>query len=123
MGDMNPITMNKDALIKRMEENREGHRAIFEKAVDAYLKEAMEFFAEQLDKLKAGKPFVTYFNETMPEDHTGDYDTVIDMLKVAEETEIKLSEGDFRQYVRDDWGWKRTSMSNKFYAAATEGMS
>ena len=103
---MNDVQMDKTALVERIQKNRDEHRGIFEKAIDGYRDAAAEFFAEQLDKAKAGKPFVTYFQEPVPEDHTSDYDAVLDMLEMDKRSTITLSSSHFRQYVRDEWGWK-----------------
>jgi hypothetical protein len=105
---MREVTMKKSDLLARVEENREGHREVYEKAMDGYTKAAVAFFQEQLERAKDGNTFVTYFGEPMPEDHTDDYDNVLDMLDMEVGDQITLSNAEFRQYVRDDWGWKQT---------------
>ena len=36
---------------------------------------------------------------------TKEYDQVIDMLDMSVDSEIELTHSEFRQYVRDEWGW------------------
>ena len=104
---MKPFRIKKSELLMQVEKNRAEHRAIYEKAIDGYGKAAADFFEEQLGRAKQNKPFVTYFNEPVPMDHTDDYDVVIDGWKMTEDDEIELSVQEFRQYVRDEWGWKQ----------------
>jgi hypothetical protein len=108
---MNDVQMNKSDLRNRIQENRNAHRGIFEAAIDGYREEATKFFEEQLAKAKAGKVFNNYFSEPIPEDHTKDYDAVLDMLDMDKRDTITLSAGQFRQYVRDEWGWKQDFMA------------
>jgi hypothetical protein len=100
------VKVQKDELQKRVKENRDSHRSVYEQALDGYHKAVVEWLEVQLDRAKAGKAFDLYFNQPMPEDHTADYDNVLDMLDMSTEDEIELSNQEFRQYVRDEWGWK-----------------
>jgi hypothetical protein len=99
--------MDKTVLRSRVQANRDQHRDVYERAMKGYRKAAVAFFEEQLDKAVRGELFETYFREPMPEDHTEDYDVVLDMLAMDVRAEVPLSQAEFRQYVRDDWGWKR----------------
>jgi hypothetical protein len=103
---MNQVTVYKHELLDKIKENRDNHRALFEKAIIAYREELKDWFQEQYDLVVEGKNFYTYFDGVEPQDHTKDYDTVIDMLEMSTEDKVNLSNAEFRQYVRDDWGWK-----------------
>lgn len=103
---MHQITVKKDDLIKIVEENRENHRGIYDKAVEAYHKTQQKWLDENIKKLKAGKEIVLYFGFPTPEDHTKDYDRVLRMLELSIDTEVTLSEADVSMYVQDDWQWK-----------------
>jgi hypothetical protein len=102
-----PFRIKKDELVQKVQFNRNEHRAIYERAMDGYRKAAGDFFNEQLEKARAGKVFVTFFSEPMPEDHTDDYDVVLEGWRMTEDDEIELSVQEFRQYVKDEWGWKK----------------
>lgn len=105
---MREVTINKNELRERVQQNRNKHRALYEEAREGYYKQVEKFFKEQLKRVRAGEDFVSYFNDPVPEDHTDDYDNVLDMLDMALGANITLSNQEFRQYVRDDWGWKTT---------------
>lgn len=104
---MREVTVNREDLRKRVQENRDHHREVYEKAMLGYTKAAIKFFEEQLARALSGKTFQRMFPEPMPSDHTDDYDNVLDMLDMSVEDNITLGELEFRQYVRDEWGWKR----------------
>jgi hypothetical protein len=51
-----------------------------------------------------------------PENHTEDYDRVLAMLDFSDTDQITLTQGDFRNYVLDEWDWKtRWNLSNAKY--------
>lgn len=114
---MREIRVDREKLRARVQENRDAHRGIYEKAMDDYTAEAVAFFEKQLTRAKEGKRFQTHFPERMPDDHTDDYDAVLDMIDMAEDDEFVLSADLFRKYVRDEWGWKHDFASNKFSAS------
>ena len=104
---MKEFRINKLELVRRVQANRDAHRDVYERAIDGYNKAAASFFAEQLSNAKQGKPFMNHFAEPIPVDHTDDYDVVLDGWQMTEDDEIELTVGEFRQYVRDEWGWKK----------------
>lgn len=104
---MQTVKVSKSELRERIQTNRDAHRAVYDKAMDGYRKAVVAFFETQLKRAQDGKQFVTYFREACPSDHTADYDNVLDMLDMSVDGEISLSQQEFRQYVRDDWGWKQ----------------
>jgi hypothetical protein len=75
---------------------------------------------EKLARIKKGKPIDCFFRNLPPDDHTDDYDDVIDMLGMALDDKIELTQPQFKQYVKDDWGWKQSwTTSNTAYIAAS----
>jgi hypothetical protein len=100
------ITVNKGELLDQLKENREKHHDLYEKAWDGYCKLARETLEEMLATIKAKKPIARGIGHIPPEDHTGDYDDVIDMLSWSLGDEVELTQTQFIQYVKDDWGWK-----------------
>lgn len=115
---MREVRISSSKLRKIIQKNRSQHRGIYEQAMDGYTKAAVGFFEKELKKAKDGKRFQTYFSEPMPEDHTEDYDTVIEMIDLSEDDSVKLSNAEFRQYVKDEWGWKQqfTATSSNYLA-------
>jgi adenine-specific DNA methylase len=114
------ITVNKDELLTKLKENRETHHELYEKAWEGYCKLARQTLEEMLDTIKQKKPIGQYFKHTPPEDHTADYDDVIDMLSWSLGSEVELTQTQFIQYVKDDFGWKETwTTSNTGYIQAS----
>jgi len=74
--------------------------------MEIYRERAIEQLNSFADDLKAGKSPKLYINLPVPEDHTKDYDAMLDMLKSSINTTIELDNERFRQFVRDEWEWK-----------------
>lgn len=104
---MKEVTINKHDLRTRVQKNLLQHRETYETAFIGYARAAVRFFEQQLASARDGKQFIAYFNEPMPEDHTVDYEAVLDMIDMEVSQTITLTASEFRQYVRDDWGWKK----------------
>ena len=88
-------------------QNRESHGAAYEKAKAGYIKVTTKQIEAYLTRLANGELLERAFIPTPPEDHTDDYyDDAIDMMTWSTDDKIELTQGQFRQYVKDDWGWK-----------------
>jgi hypothetical protein len=111
--------MSTDALIATLEANRAQHRVIFGEALEGWRREAIKWFNARVRALRNGDTGVgTYFNLTRPVDHTKDYDVALAMLHATEDDTLVLDENEFRQYVQDEWGWKKSwVVSNSMYSA------
>jgi DNA-binding FadR family transcriptional regulator len=101
------VNIAKEKLRERVQANRDNHRSVYESAMDGYRHAAIAWFDAEMDRAVNGAGFDTYFQMPRPEDHTEDYDRVLDMIEMSEDETIKLTSQEFAQYVRDDWGWKR----------------
>jgi hypothetical protein len=114
------IQVNKSELLVALKRNREKHGAAFEKAKAGYIKVTTQQVREYLTRLANGELLERAFLPAPPEDHTGDYDDAIDMMTFpSPDTTIELAQGQFKQYVKDDWGWKDTWVaSNTAYLEA-----
>ena len=104
--------VKKDVLIKTIQENRGNHRAIFEKAIKAYQKKLEEILLDKLKRVRKGSKIQMYFSLPQPEDHTKDYDRILQMLNMEIKETIELEENEFSQFVMDDWAWKNEWVSN-----------
>lgn len=103
---METVTIKKEILLERVRQNRDAHRKLIQKAREGHRARAILEFEEQLLRAKAGRRFKTDLRLIEPEDHTGDYDRLIEMLELSANDLIALRERDFRRYVQDDWDWK-----------------
>jgi|HubBroStandDraft_1064217.scaffolds.fasta_scaffold228153_3 hypothetical protein len=108
--------VKKEYLLKTLKANRDRHREVYEHAMDGYIVLVTRLLEEHLKSVKAGKKYSLNLYESMPADHTSDYDQVIKMLEIHEGGTMILDQGDVAQYVMDNWGWKRQHIaaSNKF---------
>ena len=108
--------VKKEDLKKALVANREGHRDIFEKAIEGYRKAALDQLNEAINRIKLGSLEQVYIQMPVPEDHTRDYDRIISMLEMEVREDVTLSEKHYAQYVLDDWDWKEHWMaSNSAY--------
>lgn len=116
---MKDVTVRKDDLLARLRGNRDRHGQIFEKAVDRYRDRCLELLEESIEQVRTMKdPEQIYIQLPVPENHTDDYDAVIDMLEMEVGDEITMTERDFRTYVRDEWDWKgRWAQTTSSYVA------
>jgi hypothetical protein len=101
------IQIERTTLLDTVRANREKHREIFLKAQQGYQKQIVQLLEERLQRARDGKQVQLWINLTEPMDQTNDYDRIIRMLEMTETHQIELSEGDFSQYVMDDWQWKK----------------
>lgn len=114
---MQEVTVSRLDLIRRIVENRERHHKIVEEALVGYRKAVIEELDKMIAFAKEGRKIQTRVGLIQPQDHTVDYDAVIDMLTMSTDDTIVLSQSDFRAYVRDEWAWKgQFLMSNSSYS-------
>lgn len=115
---MQKVRINKEKLRDVVQENRNNHRDIFEKAIEGYRKAVINRLEQMIDDAKANRKINTFVNLTQPEDHTEDYDQVLEMLELSVDDTIELTHSEFAQYVQDRWSW-----SGKFMATSSEFLS
>ena len=113
---MREIKVNKAELLKKLRENRNEHRAIFEEALEGYRAEAIRLLDKALADAKKGRKIITYIHLQEPVDQTKDYDRAIGMLEMCVDNEITVTSQEYAQYVMDDWSWKEQFLAtNTFY--------
>ena len=113
------IKVDKDRLMLALEQNRSSHTAQYQKARAGYITVTTEQVRGYLNRLLDGELLERAFLPSPPEDHTPDYDDAIEMMAWAQDEFIELTQGQFKQYVMDDWGWKDQWMtSNTAYLDA-----
>lgn len=113
---MKTIKVSKAKLINIITANRQKHREQFDLAFEGYRKECIRIMEQNLDLLKSGKRVQVSFLERAPQDHTEDYDRVIQMLEMSVDEHVEIEQQEFSNYVQDDWDWRRSwSASNSKY--------
>ena len=102
---MRTVKVKRDDLLKRIEENRAQHKSVVEEALVNYRIAVIKELDAMLDEAKKGKKIRRQVRLVEPQDHTADYDRVIDMLTMSTEDVIELDGQSFARYVRDEWEW------------------
>lgn len=110
--DERTVTVEKDRLIRTLSVNKEGHRAIFEEALEAYRKKVTDELERRLDDVKAGRKIDVFFRLPQPEDHTEDYEAAIQRAEWEVGDEIELSHEEFNAYVLNRWVWDQSFHAN-----------
>lgn len=113
------IKVNKDELVKTLKANRDKHSSDYDKAKQGFRKLLVVELEKKLQAAKDGKKVTLNFKNQKPTNNLNDYDDVIGMLELATDTEIELNHVQYKQYVQDEWDWKRQwSTSNVAYLSA-----
>jgi hypothetical protein len=100
------VIVKRADLIDRIAANRATHRSEFEKAFASYRERIVTELEQMLDRAYKGDPVDHYIRLPIPEDHTEEYDQVLEMLGMEQRTEVEIDYQTFRQYVMDEWSWK-----------------
>jgi hypothetical protein len=103
---MRTISVDKQQLKESLLSNRETHKELFETAWEGYRKFAIKELEDRLEAVKNKKPFKLWFDVSVPEDHTKDYDTALEMLDWHTEDVVNLTRDEFDKFIKDDWSWK-----------------
>lgn len=117
------VRVKKSKVLEQMKANREVHNGIFLEALEGYHKEFLKKIQETLDDAKKNKKFQHYWIIEQPEDHTDEYDAIIQMLELSLDTELILTQQEFRTYMMDDWGWKNNFLNTNSTYSSTAASS
>ena len=109
---MDSIRVDKDQLIKTLKKNRKKHRELFLQAQDVYRVRMIEELDRALNEAKNGGLIQRAFVLPVPEDHTEEFDTVIQMLQWDKAKTVRLGQHEFRTYVENEWGWQQSFHAN-----------
>ena len=110
---MKEVTVDTKALRKILVTNKEKHKADFEKAWSAFVRTVIAKLKETLKQIEKGR--IKDFKKTLnslaympvPQNHTESYDRAIAMLDMHQEPVVILTDGDYQQYIEDNWRWKQ----------------
>lgn len=120
------IVANKEEILAKLRTNREKHRGIVIEARVGYFKKAREVLKEKMNELEQSVGKSDYMLQVVlqpPEDHTEDFDTAINTLKLHEESTIELTAEVIRMYVEDKWPWRQQFLCiNSAYSESAQMM-
>lgn len=110
---MYSIKVEKAKLLSTLRENLEKHTAEYDEAVRRYPTAVAEALEERALAVRNGGKVNLTFNLPAPQTYADEYRDAIEMLEWAEDESIELDQHEFKQYVQDEWNWK------KAFAAST----
>src|SRR4051812_16946540 len=100
---MQEITVDKAELVAKLQANRDEHRSMFIKAQEIYREKMIAELDRALHEARQGDKIRRAFSLPVPEDHTDEFDTAIEMLQWETAGEVLLSQSDFMRYVQNRW--------------------
>ena len=110
--DSEHVTVEKNALLSTLKENRESHALMYQEAMEVYRKQMIDTLNQLVDTLKAGKDVEHFIRLPIPEEHTDDYDRAIKMYEWHIGNEVTLDSQRFNELVLNEWGWSSSFVSN-----------
>lgn len=117
---MNTLKVTVKTLVEKMLVNRQQHLATYEKAVVKHRERAIAALQQQLALAKDGKKFSVTFTLNRPQNFVKEYDTIIGLLRMSEDTIVELTIPEYKKYVEDDWNWRQAfEASNSKYLSAS----
>lgn len=110
------VTVKREELLERLRENREKHEQEFNQAISQWQNELQS----SIESIKPSAEFefpqsLEQLRDDCPVSHVNDYDQAIDMFGMCVTEEIKLDSDAFNTFCRDEWGWKDSLATNRFY--------
>jgi hypothetical protein len=109
---MQEITVNKHELIAKLQSNRDEHRSMFIKAQERYREAMIVELDRALEEARRGDKIRRAFSLPVPEDHTEEFNTAIEMLQWETGDEVQLDQHDFQRYVQNRWQWAASFAAN-----------
>lgn len=107
------IEMHHSDVVGLLKRHRQAHVEEYNKQLEGWQK-AMEDHAIELNKwAAAGGTYKERPHEPdRPDDFADDYDEYLDMLTHHIGETVRLTSGDFKQIVKDEFGWKHGFLHN-----------
>lgn len=106
---MKTVRIEKTKLVGILTTNAATHRQEWDAASAAWQQAQGEKLEAAIRDLIVA-PGAFKFNEyhlPKPDDHSEDYARALRKLELSADDVIELDEGEYRQYVEDEWAWQR----------------
>jgi hypothetical protein len=111
------IKVKKADLIEKIKENKKNHIEMYDKAIIAYKKEALEQIKKITDEVNDGVLDIK-LDLVTPIDNTDNYDKIIQIFEWEVKDEVELTQSEFKEYVQDETQFAQEAMfSNTLYSA------
>lgn len=113
------VQVNRKRLIETLEHNRQEHIKEYDEAAglfaEAYLNKLGEMRVKSAEA-KTPSEFPRYVDLEPPVSYEQSYTDAIELLELSEEDTVTLTASQHKQFVKDEWSWKRAFLSNsEFY--------
>jgi hypothetical protein len=109
---MKTIKVNKLKLMGILESNLAQHENDYKEAQEQYLVALKKELQEMLQQVESGEMIDRVINAVEPVTYADSYRLAIDMLDMSVDAEVELDAQEFKRYVRDEWEWKNSFLSN-----------
>lgn len=106
------VQVNVTDLEKALKENRAKHAKEYAKAKKGWQKLLHTELTNMLLALENGGKLELHIKNQKPESHLDEYDEAIEMLTFSAEPTITLDVQLYRQFMKDDWGWRKHWMAS-----------
>lgn len=100
------VTVKKEELLNTIKANRTKHQSDYEDAQRGFRERFEQKLIEKVNMLKQGGLPSLMIDLAVPVNHVKEYDRVVRMLEMCVADEVTITEGQFTQYVMDEWNWK-----------------
>lgn len=108
-------------LLEVLRANAEDHNMIYVEAMKGYRAEMITKLARMLIKAEKNEDVPHALKLIRPTHHLKEYATAIKMLEMCTDEEVVLDEEQFRQYVENEWHWRKAFLfSNSSYSKKAE---
>ena len=110
------LVVNKQELLRKLEENRSKHAKDYEKAIALWRKECEKEVSNINWATATAMPkSVCRLINDCPKSFMAEYDKAINMLEMDVRDEVQLDTQGFNMFCCDDWDWKGQFLSNRYY--------
>lgn len=115
---MKTIRVNKTTLIESVKANRIKHEEANKVALEGFYTAVEKELKTLLKQAKSRDlPAHIYLENQKPKEYLADYDTALEMLELSVDTEIEITQEEFKNLVKDEWSWKDVwELSNSRYS-------
>ena len=106
--DERTITAKVSTVLEALHRHRTEHQVMLEEAREGYCEKAAAALAARIDLLKSNKPVDLSFKLSPPRNYTDQFDNIITMLTLHQESgaeTVELKAIDVRRFVQGEWDW------------------
>lgn len=128
------VLCDRKEVLDILRKNREEHLYILRESKIGFIKSAKEKLLSELDKMNKLEEKYNenndlqlsslQVNKSAPSGHLEEYDTIIRMLEMSVENNIRLTADEVRQLIENKWDWMSGFIhSNREYSATAANLS